>query len=634
MTISSKQWVLSYAGDRNKFGDPCTQNPSKPDERLPYLDSMNQLWYWVLFSWEHHRLDGLGKATSPGYFVRCSKPESFPKLSTKNTPAVQVWSLSEAEAYLNQAKVNGTMVALTQYLQSRGTVFWNRTLVRRAIDTSPKMRSVYDVSFPAVLYFGQFNDPLTSMVHNYCGSSSMAAWCRRIDSWCCGGKSAGCRRISPLFCWCEQDPQVFLFLAFRSVYTSSMPSGESTGSQLHCKGTLVRDFPVVATSRFQQTSDPLILAFPWSFGSIHHTLLFRCKTHTGEKDVVYWLLTLSLPCIIAGGKLARSMLVCFQVTYQRLLGNPLAWHLVCCPMIQFQDVILALTYAKATSQRNVSPKASSRFFPAIVLGPACCRQVSMTSCLSILCRFSLLCLNSRWWTCKLIGACQDRGLSQPMPLPWASLNYKSNQPQTTTLWVNVYCCLVSAWKDWMEKWASSPIDVQPPSGMAWNWLVVDMLLFGPVTWPSLLEVVLQILLPVSPPDLRVQLICQSHMKDERSYPGNPGELQLGQSVRLIGLSDANLNGQVGRVATTLTPAERYGVKMPCGRHIAVRPRNLKLVVNEIDGEDISVEKTLFRFPPGTAKPFTYWVSCCQDCVDACLRYSSNGNCLSSSDIAK
>lgn len=178
MTISSKEWVLSYAGDRNKFGDPCTQNPSKPDERLPYLDSMNQLWYWVLFSWEHHRLDGLGKATSPGYFVRCSKPESFPKLSTKNTPAVQVWSLSEAEAYLNQAKVNGTMVALTQYLQSRGTVCWNRTLVRRAIDTSPKMRSVYDVSFPAVLYFGQFNDPLTSMVHNYCGPHP---WLHGVD---------------------------------------------------------------------------------------------------------------------------------------------------------------------------------------------------------------------------------------------------------------------------------------------------------------------------------------------------------------------------------------------------------------------------------------------------------------------
>ena len=97
----------------------------------------------------------------------------------------------------------------------------------------------------------------------------------------------------------------------------------------------------------------------------------------------------------------------------------------------------------------------------------------------------------------------------------------------------------------------------------------------------------------------------SYTANERSYPGNPGELQLGQSVRLTGLSDANLNGQVGRVATTLTPAERYGVKMPCGRHIAVRPRNLKLVVNEIDGEDISVEKTPFRFPPGTAKPFTY-----------------------------
>ena len=193
------------------------------------------------------------------------------------------------------------------------------------------------------------------------------------------------------------------------------------------RGTLVRDFPVVA--RLQQTSDPLILAFPWSFGSIHHTLLFRCKTHTGEKDVVYWLLTLSLPCIIAGGKLARSMLVCFQVTYLRLLGNPLAWHLVYCPMIQFQDVILALTYAKATPQRNVSPKASSRFFPAIVLGPACCRQVSMTSCLSILCRFSLLCLNSRWWTCKLIGACQDRGLSQPMPLPWATLITRATSPR-------------------------------------------------------------------------------------------------------------------------------------------------------------------------------------------------------------
>ena len=83
--------------------------------------------------WKNHHLeatpfsdlltkpDGLGKATSPGYFVRCSKPESFPKLSTKSTPAVQVWSLSEAEAYLNQAKVNGTMVALNQYLQSRGT---------------------------------------------------------------------------------------------------------------------------------------------------------------------------------------------------------------------------------------------------------------------------------------------------------------------------------------------------------------------------------------------------------------------------------------------------------------------------------------------------------------------------------
>ena len=111
---------------------------------------------------------------------------------------------------------------------------------------------------------------------------------------------------------------------------------------------------------------------------------------------------------------------------------------------------------------------------------------------------------------------------------------------------------------------------------------------------------LQILLPVfaSRPKGTTDLPKShegSYTANERSYPGNPGELQLGQSVRLTGLSDANLNGQVGRVATTLTPAERYGVKMPCGRHIAVRPRNLKLVVNEIDGEDISVEKTLFRF---------------------------------------
>ena len=50
----------------------------------------------------------------------------------------------------------------------------------------------------------------------------------------------------------------------------------------------------------------------------------------------------------------------------------------------------------------------------------------------------------------------------------------------------------------------------------------------------------------------------------------------------------------------------YGVNISCGRHIAVRQRNLKLVVNEIDEEDSSLEKTLFRLPPGTAKPFTYW----------------------------
>ena len=395
----------------------------------------------------------------------------------------------------------------------------------------------------------------------------------------------------------------------------------------------------VVVARLQQTSDPLILAFPWSFGSIHHTLFFRCKTHTGEKDVVYWLLTLSLPCIIAGGKLARSMLVCFQVTYQRLLRNPLAWHLVCCPMIQFQDVILALTYAKATSQRNVSPKASSRFFPAIVLGPACCRQVSMTSCLSILCRFSLLCLNSRWWTCKLIGACQDRGLSQPMPLPWASLNYKSNHPQTTTLWVNVYCCLVSAWKDWMEKWASSPIDVQPPSGMAWNWLVVNMLLFGPVTWPSLLEVVLQILLPVSPPDLRVQQICQSHMK----------VVTLQMNGLILGIQGNFSSGSQCGWQVSLMPTSM--VKLVVWPPLWLQ---LNAMVWKCHAADTSLfdraiwnwlwmrltERTsqwrrrCFGFHQAQPNPSPTEYSCCQDCVDACLRYSSNGNCFSSSDIAK
>ena len=45
--------------------------------------------------------------------------------------------------------------------------------------------------------------------------------------------------------------------------------------------------------------------------------------------------------------------------------------------------------------------------------------------------------------------------------------------------------------------------------------------------PYLLEVVLRILLPVLPPDLGAQLTCQSiYTTNERSYPGNPGELQL------------------------------------------------------------------------------------------------------------
>ena len=79
----------------------------------------------------------------------------------------------------------------------------------------------------------------------------------------------------------------------------------------------------------------------------------------------------------------------------------------------------------------------------------------------------------------------------------------------------------------LEKWVSSPLHVQPPIAMVWSWLMVIMLLFGPVTWPYLLEVVLRILLPVLPPDLGAQLTCQSiYTTNERSYPGNPGELQL------------------------------------------------------------------------------------------------------------
>jgi hypothetical protein len=80
----------------------------------------------------------------------------------------------------------------------------------------------------------------------------------------------------------------------------------------------------------------------------------------------------------------------------------------------------------------------------------------------------------------------------------------------------------------LEKWVSSPLHVQPPIAMVWTWLMmVVMLLFGPVTWPYLLEVVLRILLPVLPPDLGAQLTCQSiYTTNERSYPGNPGELQL------------------------------------------------------------------------------------------------------------
>ena len=252
--------------------------------------------------------------------------------------------------------------------------------------------------------------------------------------------------------------------------------------------------------------------------------------------------------------------------------------------------------------------------------------------------FRCFVFNSRWWTCKLIGACQDRGLSQPMPLPWASLNYKSNQPQTTTLWVNVYCCLVSAWKDWMEKWASSPIDVQPPSGMAWNWLVVDMLLFGPVTW-SLLEVVLQILLPVSPPDLRVQLICQSHMK----------VVTLQMNGLILGIQGNFSSGSQCGWQVSLMPTSM--VKLVVWPPLWLQ---LNAMVWKCHAADTSLfdraiwnwlwmrltERTsqwrrgCFGFHQAQPNPSPTEYSCCQDCVDACLRYSSNGNCFSSSDIAK
>eukprot|EP00435_Cladocopium_sp_Y103_P026415 s71_g6.t1 len=138
------------------------------------------------------------------------------------------------------------------------------------------------------------------------------------------------------------------------------------------------------------------------------------------------------------------------------------------------------------------------------------------------------------------------------------------------------------------------------------------------------------------------LICQhAAMGTEPYHDSQQHIFHPGQSVCLTGLSDDNYNGSVGCIATALTSTGRYGVKLPCGRHIAVRPCNLKVTVNDgvlFCAADLPSEKHMelntsqaqeskedpflwsmraldveggvskdepFRFPAGTAKPYSY-----------------------------
>ena len=114
-----------------------------------------------------------------------------------------------------------------------------------------------------------------------------------------------------------------------------------------------------------------------------------------------------------------------------------------------------------------------------------------------------------------------------------------------------------------------------------------------------------------------------------------GRFQIGHPVLLTGLSTSSLNDMKGNIATCMTSSGRYGVRLLCGRTVAVRPENLKEEhvchlhmadsptdddlkeqsktkcesalwgAELLESDEPQPQKMPFLFPPGTAKPYTY-----------------------------
>ena len=62
---------------------------------------------------------------------------------------------------------------------------------------------------------------------------------------------------------------------------------------------------------------------------------------------------------------------------------------------------------------------------------------------------------------------------------------------------------------------------------------------------------------------------------KQAAPPNETQLQVGTSVRLAGLTEVSLNGLRGTVVTSRTSANRYGIRLPCGRGASIRAQNLE-----------------------------------------------------------
>lgn len=114
-----------------------------------------------------------------------------------------------------------------------------------------------------------------------------------------------------------------------------------------------------------------------------------------------------------------------------------------------------------------------------------------------------------------------------------------------------------------------------------------------------------------------------------------GRFRIGHPVLLTGLSTSSLNDMKGNIATCMTSSGRYGVRLLCGRTVAVRPENLKEEhvchlhmadsptdddleeqsktkcesalwgAELLESDEPQPQKMPFLFPPGTAKPYTY-----------------------------